>query len=133
MPLLFSPEMDQDMEYVPPEMVKSRRSMSIHSICDPLASSISTLSDHDSDATLNVNDRMSLDGELPKYDALSASEEQAVRALEDLRAGISNLQKGTNFRYNTVSPAESARFPKSSTELFNCEYSGESMGSGKKL
>ena len=79
--------MEQDIDYVPPEIVKSRRSMSIQSICDPLASSISTLSDQDSDATLHVNDRMSLDGEPPKYDTLSASEEQAVRALEDLRAG----------------------------------------------
>ena len=74
---------------VPPEMIKSRRSMSIQSICDPLDSSVSNLSDHDSDATLTVNDRMSLDEDLPKYDALSPSEEQAVRALEDLRAGLS--------------------------------------------
>ena len=80
--------MEQEMEVVPNnEMVKSRRSMSIHSICDPLASSISTLSDHDSEATLNANERMSMDGELPKFDSLSPSEEQAVRALEDLRAG----------------------------------------------
>jgi hypothetical protein len=83
--------MEQDMEYVPPETVKTRRSMSIQSICDPLASSISTLSDHDSDATLIVNDPMSMDGEPPKYDTLSPSEEQAVRALEDLRAGNSPL------------------------------------------
>ena len=72
------------MDIVPPEMIKSRRSMSIHSICDPVAS----LSDHDSEATLNVNDRMSFDGEAPKFDSLSPSEEQAVRALEDLRAGM---------------------------------------------
>jgi len=76
------------MDIVPPEMIKSRRSMSIQSICDPLASSTSTLSDHDSEATLTVNERMSLDGsDLPKLDTLSPSEEQAVRALEDLRAG----------------------------------------------
>jgi hypothetical protein len=76
------------MEFVPNnEMVKSRRSMSIHSICDPLASSISTLSDHDSEATLNANERTSMDDDLPKYDSLSPSEEQAIRALEDLRAG----------------------------------------------
>jgi len=81
--------MEQDMDVSQPEMmVKSRRSMSIQSICDPLASSISTISDHDSEATLNVNDRVSFDGEPPKYDSLSPSEEQAVRALEDLRAGI---------------------------------------------
>jgi hypothetical protein len=80
------------MDPVPPEMVKSRRSMSIQSICDPLASSISTLSDHDSDATLIVNERMSLDGDLPKFDSLSPSEEQAVRALEDLRAGITKYR-----------------------------------------
>ena len=79
--------MEQEMEVVPNELVKSRRSMSIHSICDPLASSISTLSDHDSEATLNVNDRISMDGDVPKFDSLSPSEEQAVRALEDLRAG----------------------------------------------
>ena len=75
------------MDVVPNEMVKSRRSMSIHSICDPLASSISSLSDHDSEATLNGNDHISADGELPKFESLSPSEEQAVRALEDLRAG----------------------------------------------
>ena len=86
--LTLSVEMEQDMDIVPTEMIKSRRSMSIHSICDPLASSTSTLSDHDSDATLNVNDRMSFDGEAPKFDSLSPSEEQAVRALEDLRAGM---------------------------------------------
>ena len=79
--------MDKDMNIDPPEMIKSRRSMSIQSICDPLASSISTASDLDSEATLIVNDRMSLDGDLPKFDSLSPSEEQAVRALEDLRAG----------------------------------------------
>ena len=79
--------MEQEMEVVPNEMVKSRRSMSIHSICDPLASSISSLSDHDSEATLNVNDPMSMEGDVPKFDSLSPSEEQAVRALEDLRAG----------------------------------------------
>ena len=85
------PEIERVMEYVPPETVKTRRSMSIHSICDPLASSISTLSDPDSDATLIVNDPLSMDGEPPKYDSLSPSEEQAVRALEDLRAGNSPL------------------------------------------
>jgi len=80
--------MEQEMEVLPNnEMVKSRRSMSIHSICDPLASSISTLSDHDSEATLHANERTSMDDDLPKYDSLSPSEEQAVRALEDLRAG----------------------------------------------
>jgi hypothetical protein len=76
------------MDIVPPETIKSRRSMSIHSICDPMASSTSTLAEHDSDATLNVHDRKSFDGEAPKFDSLSPSEEQAVRALEDLRAGI---------------------------------------------
>ena len=76
------------MDSVPPEMIKSRRSMSIQSICDPLASSTSSLSDHDSEATLIVSERMSFDGDAPKLDSLSASEEQAVRALEDLqRAG----------------------------------------------
>ena len=84
----IEPNMEQDLDIVPPERVKSRRSMSIQSICDPLASSTSTLSDHDSDATLNVNDRMFLDGEVPKFDSLSPSEEQAVRALEDIRAGM---------------------------------------------
>jgi len=74
------------MEAVPPLLVKTRRSMSIHSLCDPLASSVSTLSDVDSDMTLNANDHMSVDGEHPKLDSLSPSEEQAVRALEDLRA-----------------------------------------------
>jgi len=80
--------MAEEMEIVPPEYAKTRRSMSIHSICDPLASSMSTLSDHDSEATLIVSDRVSIDGEPPKFDTLSPSEEQAVRALEDLRAGI---------------------------------------------
>jgi len=80
-------EMEQGMEFVVPELEKRRRSMSIQSICDPLASSISTLSDVDSEATLNVNERISMDGDLPKMDSLSPSEEQAVRALEDLRAG----------------------------------------------
>lgn len=94
------------MDYVPPEIVKSRRSMSIQSICDPLASSISTLSDHDSDATLNVNDRMSLDGELPKYDSLSPSEEQAVRALEDLRAGIHFMSRLVLTLDTTLSPQQ---------------------------
>jgi hypothetical protein len=83
-------EMDQGMEFIAPEMEKRRRSMSIQSICDPLASSISTLSDHDSEATLNANDRMSMEGDLPKMDSLSPSEEQAIRALEDLRAGDSH-------------------------------------------
>jgi len=69
-----------------PAMVKTQRSMSIQSLCDPMASSVSTLSDADSDITLNVNERMSIDGERPKLDSLSPSEEQAVRALEDLRA-----------------------------------------------
>lgn len=78
------------MDFVAPEMEKRRRSMSIQSICDPLASSISTLSDHDSEATLNANEPMLMDGDLPKMDTLSPSEEQAVRALEDLRAGNSH-------------------------------------------
>lgn len=78
------------MDFMAPEMEKRRRSMSIQSICDPLASSISTLSDHDSDATLNANERMSMDSDLPKMDSLSPSEEQAVRALEDLRQGHSH-------------------------------------------
>lgn len=84
-------EMSQTMDLSSPEMARSRRSMSIQSICDPLASSVSNLSDHDSDATLTVNERMSLDEDLPKLDALSPSEEQAIRALEDLRAGTSHL------------------------------------------
>ena len=78
------------MDFIAPEMEKRRRSMSIQSICDPLASSISTLSDHDSEATLNANEQMSMDGDLSKMDSLSPSEEQAVRALEDLRAGDSH-------------------------------------------
>ena len=93
----LAPSMEQEMDVVPPEMVKSRRSMSIQSICDPLASSTSTISDHDSEATLAVNDPMSLDGgDLPKLDTLSPSEEQAVRALEDLRAGILLLRNTCN-------------------------------------
>ena len=123
------------MEVVPNEMVKSRRSMSIHSICDPLASSISSLSDHDSEATLNVNDRMSMDGDVPKFDSLSPREEQAVRALEDLRAG--NFQFFSRHvlisRYHHVSTAKSTRIFKSSTELLPREYSGKSMGPGKEL
>jgi len=51
-----------------------------------MASSVSTLSDADSDITLNATERISIDGEHPKLDSLSPSEEQAVRALEDLRA-----------------------------------------------
>jgi hypothetical protein len=82
--------MEQEMEgVVMPAEMKTRRSMSIHSICDPLASSTSSLSDHDSEATLTFNERTSMD-EMPKMDSLSPSEEQAVRALEDLRAGISS-------------------------------------------
>jgi hypothetical protein len=83
-------DMEQGMDFIAPEMEKRRRSMSIQSICDPLASSISTLSDHDSEATLNANEQMSMDGDLSKMDSLSPSEEQAVRALEDLRAGDSH-------------------------------------------
>lgn len=86
--------MQQEMDIDPPQMIKTRRSMSIQSLCDPLASSASTLSDLDSDATLHGNDLLSFDGELPKLDALSASEEQAVRALEDLRAGIPSSPNG---------------------------------------
>jgi hypothetical protein len=80
-----------EMDFAPTDYAKTRRSMSIHSICDPLASSTSTLSDHDSEATLFVTDRVSIDGEPPKFDLLSPSEEQAVRALEDLRAGMSHI------------------------------------------
>jgi hypothetical protein len=86
--------------FVPPEMVKSRRSMSIQSICDPLASSVSNLSDHDSEATLTMNDRMSLDEDLPKFDSLSPSEEQAIRALEDLRTGTFSLPSNTDTTQN---------------------------------
>lgn len=69
------------------EIIKSRRSMSIQSICDPLASSAVSISDHDSDVTLVVNERMSIDGgDIAKLDSLSLSpsEEQAIRALEEL-------------------------------------------------
>jgi hypothetical protein len=83
--------MADEMDFVPSDYAKTRRSMSIHSICDPLASSTSTLSDHDSEVTLFVTDRVSMDGEPPKFDSLSPSEEQAVRALEDLRAGIAHI------------------------------------------
>ena len=99
-------EMEQDMDMVPPEIIKSRRSMSIHSICDPLASSTSTLSDHDSEATLTVNDLMTLEGEPPKFDSLSPSEEQAVRALEDLRAGILFFETDDNILDTTLSPQQ---------------------------
>jgi hypothetical protein len=131
--------MEQDMEFVPNEMGKSRRSMSIHSICDPLASSISTLSDQDSEATLNVNERMSMDGELPKYDSLSPSEEQAIRALEDLRAGIILFFTCPRHvlifcvRLDDVSTTESTRLFKPSTELLDRQYCSKSMGPGKKL
>jgi len=81
--------MEQDMEAIIPAERKNQRSMSIHSICDPLASSTSSLSDHDSEATLTYNDRTASMDELPKMDSLSPSEEQAVRALEDLRADTS--------------------------------------------
>ena len=99
-------EMEQDMDMVSPEIIKSRRSMSIHSICDPLASSTSTLSDHESDATLTVNDPMSFEGEAPKFDSLSPSEEQAVRALEDLRAGILFFENDDNSLDTTLSPQQ---------------------------
>jgi len=85
--------MEKEMNTGPPQMVKSRRSMSIQSICDPLASSISTLSDLDSESTLVVNDGTSMDGDVPKLDSLSPSEEQAVRALEDLRAGMPQMHR----------------------------------------
>jgi hypothetical protein len=98
--------MDRDMNIDPPEMVKSRRSMSIQSLCDPLASSISTASDIDSEATLTGGDRMSFDGDLPKFDSLSPSEEQAIRALEDLRAGIPPLPHLTDPRHEALAPAE---------------------------
>lgn len=83
--------MADEMDFAPSDYAKTRRSMSIHSICDPLASSTSTLSDHDSEATLFVTDRVSMDGEPPKYDSLSPSEEQAIRALEDLHAGMAHI------------------------------------------
>jgi len=112
--------MAEEMEIVPPEYAKTRRSMSIHSICDPLASSMSTLSDHDSEATLIVSDRVSIDGEPPKFDTLSPSEEQAVRALEDLRAGIPpSWLPNINRRYVHVASTKFTRFSESSTGLFD--------------
>jgi hypothetical protein len=123
--------MTEDMDVVPLDYAKTRRSMSIHSICDPLASSTSTLSDHESEATLIVPDH---DGDPPKYDSLSPSEEQAVRALEDLRAGTAtSLTPSINGRYIYVTPTTLAGFSKSSTRLFDREFSCQSVGSRKEL
>jgi hypothetical protein len=96
---------------------------------------VSTLSDPDSEATLTVSDPMSVDGDLPKLDSLSPSEEQAVRALEDLRAGntLNGVNMGSNHRHNVISAAESARFFQPSTELFHREFCCESMGSRQEL
>jgi len=82
--------------------------MSIQSICDPLASSVSNLSDHDSEATLTMNDRMSLDEDLPKFDSLSPSEEQAIRALEDLRTDTTQNQQDFLNRVQNYSLVNSA-------------------------
>jgi hypothetical protein len=71
--------MDDGGETTSPEHVKSQRSMSIQSICEPV-------SDADSDVTLNGNERLK-EVETAKLGSLSPREEQAVRALEDLRAG----------------------------------------------
>lgn len=126
--------MAEEMDIVPPDYQKTRRSMSIHSICDPLASSISTLSDHDSEATLIVTDRVSIDGDPPKYDSLSPSEEQAVRALEDLRAGMRTfLAPNANGRHRHVAPTKFTGLSESSTRLLDREFSCQSMGSRKEL
>src|SRR5271168_2657020 len=85
----------------PEEIIKSRRSMSIQSICDPLASSTVSISDHDSDVTLVMNERMSIDGgDIAKLDSLSPSEEQAIRALEEL----GHLGQGMHFRHPIYRP-----------------------------
>jgi hypothetical protein len=47
-----------------------------------------------------MNDRMSLDEDLPKFDSLSPSEEQAIRALEDLRTGTFSLPSNTDTTQN---------------------------------